>query len=267
MLYHIRTRCNYTQGMLARELDVSRQALCAWENGRKSIPQKRATQLAELFGIEPEILLHGDVQELENRTLFSLVKQGRQVFSYRPQEQVRVFFQDTTEDLPEQRSKNLALQRKALLEQITALTLPDQEKQVEQAPQDEKILEILRMVCHMLSICLQLPEESQTVALTFLAEQLSVMEQLLSGKRDDNANEWQSRQLQQLRSRWASMLLQSQENNIPSLDHIVWDSDRKLLTEQLNTLYRQALASGIDRQRLRLQVNRYLEEKVYETAD
>lgn len=267
MLYHIRTRCNYTQGMLARELDVSRQALCAWENGRKTIPQKRVLQLAELFGIESEILLHGNVQELENRTLFGLVKQGRQVFSYRPQEQVRVFFWDAAEDFPEQRSKNLALQRKVVLEQISALTAPDREKQVERAPQDEKTLEILRMVCHMLSVCLQLPEESHTVALTFFAEQLSVMEQLLSGKRNGSTNEWQSRQLQQLRTRWAIMLLQSREDRLPSLDHIVWDSDRKLLTEQLNTLYRQALASGADRQRLQLQVNRYLEEITYETTD
>ena len=267
MLYHIRTRCNYTQGMLARELDVSRQALCAWENGRKTIPQKRVLQLAELFGIESELLLYGNVQELENRTLFSLVKQGRQVFSYRPQEQVHVFFRDATQDLPEQRSKNLAVQRKAVLDQINALTAPDQEKQVEQAPQDEKTFEILRMVCHMLSVCLQLPEESQTVALAFLTEQLGVMEHLLSGERNGAMDEWHTRQLQHLRSRWASMLLQSQEENIPALDHIVWDSDRKLLTEQLNTLYRQALASGIDRQRLQLQVNRYLEEKAYETAD
>lgn len=267
MLYHIRTRCNYTQGMLARELDVSRQALCAWENGRKLMPQKRATQLAELFGIEPEILLHGNVQELENRTLFGLVKQGRQVFSYRPQEQVRVFFWDAAEDLPEQRSKNLALQRKVVLEQISALTAPDQEKQVEQASQDERILAILRMVCHMLRICLQLPEDSQTVALAFLTEQLGVMEHLLSGERNGAMDEWHTRQLQHLRSRWASMLLQSQEENIPALDHIVWDSDRKLLTEQLNTLYRQALASGADRQRLQLQVNRYLEEITYETTD
>ena len=31
-LYYIRTRCNYSQGMVARELDVSRQMLSAWES-------------------------------------------------------------------------------------------------------------------------------------------------------------------------------------------------------------------------------------------
>ena len=53
-LYYIRTRCNYSQGMVARELDVSRQMLSAWENGTKTIPKARKEELAMLFGFVSE---------------------------------------------------------------------------------------------------------------------------------------------------------------------------------------------------------------------
>ena len=59
-LYYIRTRCNYSQGMVARELDVSRQMLSAWENGTKTIPKARKEELAMLFGVPVEILEEQD---------------------------------------------------------------------------------------------------------------------------------------------------------------------------------------------------------------
>ena len=55
-LYHIRTRCNYSQGMVARELGVSRQILSFWESGTKAIPKTRKTELAQLFGVPESIL-------------------------------------------------------------------------------------------------------------------------------------------------------------------------------------------------------------------
>ena len=55
-LYYIRSRCNYSQSMVARELHVSRQMFSAWENGTKSIPNARKAELADMFGIEKEKL-------------------------------------------------------------------------------------------------------------------------------------------------------------------------------------------------------------------
>ena len=68
-LYYIRTRCNYSQGMVARELDVSRQMLSAWENGTKTIPKARKEELAMLFGVPVEILEEQDGSLLSEATV------------------------------------------------------------------------------------------------------------------------------------------------------------------------------------------------------
>ena len=65
-LYYIRTRCNYSQGMVARELDVSRQMLSAWENGTKTIPKARKEELAMLFGVPVEILEEQDGSTIQS---------------------------------------------------------------------------------------------------------------------------------------------------------------------------------------------------------
>ena len=86
-LYYIRTRCNYSQGMVARELDVSRQMLSAWENGTKTMPKAGKEELAMLFGVTVEILEEQDgstIRSYCDRPMFCCVCQGRQVFSFRP---------------------------------------------------------------------------------------------------------------------------------------------------------------------------------------
>ena len=47
----IRTRCNYSQTVLASALGLSRQVVSAWENGNKKIPEGRLAELASLFGV------------------------------------------------------------------------------------------------------------------------------------------------------------------------------------------------------------------------
>ena len=51
-LKFIRTRCNMSLNELADILDVSRQQVSAWENGVKTISQKRLRQLSEYFGVD-----------------------------------------------------------------------------------------------------------------------------------------------------------------------------------------------------------------------
>ena len=51
-LKYIRTQCNFSLSELAERLDVSRQIISAWENGKKEIPEARKEQLAEFFGID-----------------------------------------------------------------------------------------------------------------------------------------------------------------------------------------------------------------------
>ena len=51
-LRYIRTQCNFSLSELADRLDVSRQIISAWENGKKEIPEARKVQMAEFFGID-----------------------------------------------------------------------------------------------------------------------------------------------------------------------------------------------------------------------
>lgn len=48
-LKYIRTRCNLSLNDLAETIGVSRQALSAWENEKKDIPEQRKQQLSEFF--------------------------------------------------------------------------------------------------------------------------------------------------------------------------------------------------------------------------
>lgn len=59
-IYHIRTRCNYSQSMAAREIGVSRQMFSAWEHGDKPIPDTRKQALSALFGVPVSILTEKD---------------------------------------------------------------------------------------------------------------------------------------------------------------------------------------------------------------
>ncbi len=62
-LTYIRRQCNLSLSELADTLGVSRQAISSWENGRKSIPEKRKKQLAEFFGVDEKFF--GDIGDEE----------------------------------------------------------------------------------------------------------------------------------------------------------------------------------------------------------
>ena len=51
-LRYIRKQCNFSLSQLAERLEVSRQIISAWENGKKEIPEMRKKQLADFFGID-----------------------------------------------------------------------------------------------------------------------------------------------------------------------------------------------------------------------
>lgn len=50
-LKFIRTQCNLSLNNVAQALNVSRQIISAWENGKKDIPNERKEQLSDYFGI------------------------------------------------------------------------------------------------------------------------------------------------------------------------------------------------------------------------
>ena len=94
-LYHIRTRCNYSQSMAARELQVSRQIFSAWEQGKKQIPEGRKAMLASLFGVPIQILdteNEAEIQDFCDRPMFSTICQGSRSFLSVPIKRHITFF-------------------------------------------------------------------------------------------------------------------------------------------------------------------------------
>ncbi len=55
-LKFIRTRCNISLSELANVLQISRQQISAWENGKKGIPKRRLEQLSLYFGVDESLL-------------------------------------------------------------------------------------------------------------------------------------------------------------------------------------------------------------------
>ena len=116
-LYYIRTRCNYSQSMVARELNVSRQIYSAWESGAKALPALRRSELANLFGIPEEILLECEEATVErfcDQPIFSRVCQGKQVFSFQPDRELRVFLGAPDSQRPAEHCAELMNSKKAL---------------------------------------------------------------------------------------------------------------------------------------------------------
>lgn len=73
-LLFLRKRANLSQEALAEKLDVSRQTLAKWENG-ESVPDViHCDQMAELFDISLDDLLHTELDET------GLPPRGRFVF-------------------------------------------------------------------------------------------------------------------------------------------------------------------------------------------
>ena len=100
-LRYIRTRCNLSLSALADMIGVTRQALSAWENGRKDIPEQRREQLAAFFGVEKEYF--GEISEEEKKCLlekamFRYDENGKETYRYKPQdkqinpEELRIYF-------------------------------------------------------------------------------------------------------------------------------------------------------------------------------
>lgn len=85
-LTYIRRQCNLSLSELADTLGVSRQAISSWENGRKSIPEKRKKQLAEFFGVDEKYFGDiGDEEKIEllKKAMYRWDGLGKEAFLYR----------------------------------------------------------------------------------------------------------------------------------------------------------------------------------------
>lgn len=105
-LKYIRMRCNLSSSELANILGVTRQALSAWENGKKEIPKQRLEELSEYFGLAGkyfEELTPDDVKYLRSKAMFRYDINGKEAYRFKSgyndadHEWVRIYFDQDRE--------------------------------------------------------------------------------------------------------------------------------------------------------------------------
>lgn len=74
-LRETRKRKSFSQDQVARHLSISRQSISKWENNTTLPDIYQLTQLAELYEVSLEQLVHG-IKDIENQTASERVSQG-----------------------------------------------------------------------------------------------------------------------------------------------------------------------------------------------
>lgn len=266
-LYHIRTRCNYSQSMAARELQVSRQIFSAWEQGKKQIPEGRKEMLAALFGIPVQILDTEDEQDIQDfcdRPMFSMVCQGKQVFSFRPHQTAQhVFLGAPTDTRPEDRCHTLMAQKGALLEHMNGLLSFEPAQQVDQLPDMELRISLLTAFCKLTDLAEEMAPQSRRRLLQFLLEQMNLLSRMLQGSSSFDLDVWSQQQLQLLRYRWGQQNRPTEHHR--DLDHS--EAGPSEILDRVQYWYQQAKTSGVDRSELQWKLNQLLEQEHHHELD
>ena len=259
-LYFLRTRCNYTQSMVARKLNISRQMFSAWENGTKAIPGSRQQEIAALFGVHAELLKEQDltsVQKYCDRPMYSRTCEGRQVFSFQPASGVpRVFLGMPQEELPEQLCQSLMSKKAVLLEQADQLLRFEPERQVEQLQDMEQAVRILDLTVGLLDACHRTEPAKRGKLLSFLAEQEHIMAAVFGTEDLDAEDEWHHQQEHLLRCRLGKLNRREKKR----CEITTEDAKREqTLTERVEFWYQYAKREGMSSSELQWRLNQILE--------
>ena len=218
-LYHIRTRCNYSQSMAARELGVSRQMFSAWELGDKPIPAVRQQALSDLFGVPVSMLEEKDeakVLAFCDRPMFTAACGGKQVFSFLPPDKrSRVFLGHPTETRPEEQCKLLLSQKAELLGKIGRLFQFAPQQQVDELPDMERKLAILSSFASVMDGAEQAEPQRRGRVLRFILEQVELLSAMLWGAEHPEPDAWTQQQLHLLRCRWGQMNAEDTDTDRP----------------------------------------------------
>lgn len=268
----IRTRCNYSQTVLASVLGLSRQVVSAWENGNKKIPEGRLAELASLFGVPAALLTMEELDVVErwcDRPVFPTQRRGRQVFSFEPVGENRnVILNEPSAPMPAVQSRDLMQRRNYTMRQLAACTQIRAEQQTKDLSIAEPCITILEQIRQLFDTALNAEPRVQEQILQFVLKQILLLCQVLSPDTQDAANltDWQKQQIQMLRTHWAAM---NRERRKREQNHAITETKNLKecsLTERLNTLYHHAMTQGMDRRDLQLYLERIWEEE-YERAD
>lgn len=130
--------------------------------------------LAALFGVPVQILdteSEKEIHDFCDRPMFSIVRQGKQVFSFRPQQRAQhVFLGAPTDTRPEDCCHALMAQKGALLEHINMLLSFEPAQQVDQLPDMELRISLLAAFCKLVDLTGEVDPQSRSRLLRFLLE-------------------------------------------------------------------------------------------------
>lgn len=263
-IYYIRTRCNYSQSMAAREIGVSRQMFSAWEHGDKPIPDMRKKSIAVLFGV-PITLLDETEEETVlafcDRPMFTTTCQGKQVFSFLPPaNQTRVFLGVPTETRPEEQCKMLMSQKADLLEKIDRLFRFDPQCQVDELPDMELRLSVLSCFSSITDVAEAVEPQYRGRLLRFILEQMEVLLAVLQGTGMSDQDTWTQQQLHLLRYRWGQINALPDGASVNDPGHSKNCEPEEIL-QRIDYWYQKAKKRGTDWTELQWRLNQILEQE------
>lgn len=93
-LKFIRSFCYMSTNALAEKLGVSRSAVTLWENGQKEIPEKRAEEIAEIFGVDKELIYEISDEKVEE------MKEGALRYQIKGETFYRLSPNESTKEIP-----------------------------------------------------------------------------------------------------------------------------------------------------------------------
>lgn len=266
-LYHIRTRCNYSQSMAARELQVSRQIFSAWEQGKKQIPEGRKAMLASLFGVPIQILdteNEAEIQDFCDRPMFSTICQGKQVFSFCPHQTAHhVFLGTPTDTRPEDLCHALMSQKGALIEHLNALFSFAPAQQVDQLPDMELRISLLSAFCDLADLAEDMAPQYRSRLLRFLLEQMNLLSYMLQEDKSVDLDLWSQQQLQLLRYRRGQQNRPAEHHK--SSKYIGLEPSEMM--DRIHYWYQLAKTRGSNWSELQWKLNQLLEQEYHHELD
>lgn len=253
----LRSRCNYSQALAARALGVSRQVLSAWESGGKPIPSARQDQIARLLGIDRALLSEPDLDRVAafcDRPMFSHTFEKRQVFSFSPAPQSRVYLEGPAAVRPEEQGTALMSRKHALLAELDALLSFTPGCQADELPAMEVAVSTLSTFRKLLKLAERSEPAVALRLLHFFQDQLILLATALGDPEEQPLPTPAERnQLLQLRARWARENRRTRRS-----EQLPQPQTREEWLARLAAYYQQARFDGWSRAEMQWRLNQWM---------
>lgn len=192
-LKYIRTQCNFSLSELADRLNLSRQIISAWENGKKEIPEARKIQMADFFGIDKSFF--DDITEEQKKVLlgkamFRYVESGMETYRYKPNMQEKshmAYFIPEREMSLDEEFVELQRVQKQLLDRINhIISGPEQARLRDQMSYIIRGTEVFGKTADAMEVCFSKEPQLKMQYFLGMVEVLQALNIAIVGADDEN---------------------------------------------------------------------------------